>query len=71
MLVEILHRLRDAGNTIVLVHHDLTTVNRYFDHVVLLNRRLVACGATPTTFTSENIELAYGVAGQRLLDRKT
>ena len=69
MLIEILHQLRDEGNTIVLVHHDLTTVKDYFDHVVLLNRKLVACGTTPQTFTAENIELAYGVAGKQLLSR--
>lgn len=70
MLVEILHRLRDDGNTIVLVHHDLTTVSDYFDHVVLLNRKLVACGETSTAFTSDNIERAYGVAGKQLLQRE-
>ncbi|WP_166822840.1 metal ABC transporter ATP-binding protein [Thalassoroseus pseudoceratinae] len=71
MLIELLHQLRDAGNTIVLVHHDLTTVAEYFDHVVLLNRKLIACGDTPTTFTAENIETAYGVAGMQLLGRKS
>ncbi len=70
LLIEILHKLRDDGNTIVLVHHDLTTVNDYFDNVVLLNRKLVACGQTRAAFTAENVELAYGVAGQQLLDRK-
>ena len=68
MLVEILHRLRDQGNTIVMVHHDLTTVTRYFDHVVLLNRTLVACGITSEVFTSENIEQAYGVPCKPTLD---
>ena len=68
MLVEILHRLRDQGNTIVLVHHDLTTVTRYFDHVVLLNRTLVACGSTSEVFTWENIERAYGVPCKPTLD---
>lgn len=68
MLVEILHRLRDQGNTIVMVHHDLTTVTRYFDHVVLLNRTLVACGTTSEVFTSENIEQAYGVPCKPTLD---
>ncbi len=69
MLIDVLHRLRDEGNTIVLVHHDLTTVADYFDHVVLLNRKLVASGATATTFTPENVEHAYGVAGQHLVQR--
>ena len=53
-----------------MVHHDLTTVRDYFDHVVLLNKRLVACGKTPEAFTSENIDVAYGVHGNRLLERK-
>ena len=70
LLVEILHTLRDSGNTIVMVHHDLTTVNTYFDHVVLLNKKLVACGTTPDTFTSDNIQLTYGVTGDLLLERQ-
>ena len=70
MLVDILHGLRDAGNTIVMVHHDLTTVSNYFDHVILLNKKLVACGTTPETFTSDNIQQAYGVACNFRLDRQ-
>ncbi len=63
MIVEILHGLRDQGKTIVIVHHDLTTVASYFDHVALLNRKVVAAGAMQTTFTSENIQATYGVEG--------
>jgi manganese/zinc/iron transport system ATP- binding protein len=63
MIVEILHRLRDQGDTIVMVHHDLTTVANYFDHVTLLNRQLVAAGTTQTTFTAENIQATYGIDG--------
>jgi manganese/zinc/iron transport system ATP- binding protein len=70
MLVGILHRLRDQGNTIVMVHHDLTTVSNYFDHVVLLNKKLVACGTTPDTFTADNIQQAYGMACNLVLDRQ-
>lgn len=69
MLIEILHRLRDDGNTIVMVHHDLTTVRDYFDHVVLLNRKLIGCGPTADVFTEENLHSAYGVSGQSLLER--
>ncbi|MEM6689752.1 MAG: metal ABC transporter ATP-binding protein [Planctomycetota bacterium] len=66
LLIEILHTLRDQGNTIVLVHHDLTTVADYFDHVVLLDRQIIASGKTSETFTSENIEATYGVAGMQV-----
>ncbi len=59
-LVQLLHQLRDAGKTIVMVHHDLTTVRRYFDHVVLLNKCVIACGPTTAAFTPEAIQRAYG-----------
>jgi manganese/zinc/iron transport system permease protein len=39
-----LRALRDEGRTVVVVHHDLDTIGRAFDDVVLLNRRLVAAG---------------------------
>ena len=69
LIMDILRQRRDAGDTIVLVHHDLTTVRSYFDHVVLLNRSLVGCGPTAQIFTDENVQCAYGVSGQTLLER--
>jgi manganese/zinc/iron transport system ATP- binding protein len=35
-------------------------VAEYFDHVVLLNMRLVATGPVADTFTPENLQLTYG-----------
>ena len=58
--MEVLQRLRDEGRTVVAVHHDLQTVGEYFDHVVLLNMRLVAAGPMQTAFTDENLQLTYG-----------
>ncbi|MBL9030981.1 MAG: ABC transporter ATP-binding protein [Phycisphaerae bacterium] len=59
-IVEVLRRMREAGRTVVAVHHDLQTVPEYFDHVVLLNMRLVASGPVEATFTRENLQRAYG-----------
>ena len=59
-IIDTLHQLRDAGRTIVVVHHDLSTVPAYFDQVILLNKTLVAAGDVGTTFTRENIEKTYG-----------
>jgi manganese/zinc/iron transport system ATP- binding protein len=42
------------------VHHDLQTVSEYFDHVVLLNMRLIASGPTEEIFTRENLRKTYG-----------
>jgi manganese/zinc/iron transport system ATP- binding protein len=56
----LLRELRDRGKTVVVVHHDLRTVPQYFDHVVLLNMRLVASGPTEAVFTPENLRRTYG-----------
>ena len=60
-IVGVLHRLRGEGKTVVLVHHDLATVNDYCDHVALLNGRLVAAGPTAAIFTKETIRQTYDV----------
>lgn len=68
-IIQILKRLANEGKTLLVVHHDLSTVNNYFDKVILLNQRLVAYGDTETTFTEENIAKAYG--GQLTILHKT
>lgn len=60
LIVGQLQAIRDAGGTVVVVHHDLYTARRAFDHVLLLNRRVVACGPVATTFTAAALQEAYG-----------
>ena len=59
-IFRLLVELREQGKTAVVVHHDLRTVPRYFDRVVLLNRRVVASGPTAIAFTPENLRKTYG-----------
>ena len=59
-IFQLLHSLRSSGKTVMVVHHDLQTVRDYFDHVILLNMRLVACGDVESTFTTENLQKTYG-----------
>ena len=59
-IVDILRSLREAGRTVIVVHHDLQTVHEYFDEVVLLNMRLIAAGPTEDVFTTENLRKTYG-----------
>lgn len=56
----LLKELRSEGKTVLVVHHDLRTVPRYFEQVALLNMRLVACGPTAETFTEDNLRKTYG-----------
>ena len=59
-IVEVLRELRAQGKSVVCVHHDLSTVPEYFDHVALLNMRVVAQGPVSTVFTPENLRKTYG-----------
>ena len=59
-IVQVLADLRSSGKTVVVVHHDLQTVPEYFDHVILLNMRVVAHGPIETVFTDENLRKTYG-----------
>jgi len=59
-IIDILRELRANGRTVLVVHHDLSTVADYFDWVTLLNVRKVAAGPTAEVFTPENLRAAYG-----------
>jgi manganese/zinc/iron transport system ATP- binding protein len=59
-IIDILMELREKGKTILVVHHDLQTVTRYFDWVIMLNMRVVASGPTSEVFTDENLNKTYG-----------
>lgn len=59
-IVHLLGRMRDAGKTVVVVHHDLQTAQRYFDRLLLLNMRVVAHGPTEDVFQPEILEKTYG-----------
>ncbi len=60
-ILDVLHRLRSQGKTVVLVHHDLTTVAEYCDEVTLINRHLIASGPVEEAFTKETVKVAYEV----------
>lgn len=58
-IVEILRSLKNLGKTVIVVHHDLDTVPKYFDYVTLLNMKVIASGKVSDVFTEEIIEKAY------------
>jgi manganese/zinc/iron transport system ATP- binding protein len=59
-IIEVLRSLRAGGRTVVAVHHDLQTIQEYFDWVVMLNLHMVAAGPVDTVFTTDNLQKTYG-----------
>ncbi len=59
-IVDVLKLLKAEGKAVVAVHHDLSTVRNYFDHVFMINVRRMVEGPVSTTFTTENLQATYG-----------
>lgn len=60
VIMDLLHKLKEQGKTVFVVHHELDSVDNYFDWVIMLNIRLVAAGPTKETFNQESLNACYG-----------
>lgn len=70
-IINLLRDMASNNKTLMVVHHDLQSVKKYFDWTVLLNVNLIAAGRTEDTFTEENIQKAYGGKLTLLSDIRT
>lgn len=59
-IIDVLKSLKAERKTVIAVHHDLSTVPDYFDHVFMINVRRMAEGPVKDTFTPENLQATYG-----------
>lgn len=60
-IIKILKDLRDQNKTVFVVHHDLATVEDYFDELVIINKELIDAGPVQTVFQSDLVTKAYNV----------
>ncbi|MBX0359491.1 metal ABC transporter ATP-binding protein [Halobacillus sp. Nhm2S1] len=58
-IVRILKELCSQGKTVIVVHHDLSKANDYFNQLILLNKELIGFGSVQEVFQTEIIEKAY------------
>lgn len=68
-IITLLEELKNQGKTVLVVHHDLSTVEEYFDTVMLLNVGLIAAGPVSQVFNRGNLQKTYG-GRLALLDRR-
>lgn len=59
IIMDKMKALQKEGKTIVCVHHDLQTLRDYFDHVVLINRKVIAYGPIQDVLTQENLDTTF------------
>lgn len=58
-IIQILKEIRDAGKTVMVVHHDLKNITNYFDWVIMVNIAVIASGPVEEVFTDGNIDRTY------------
>ena len=58
-IIKIIKKMAADGKTVVIIHHDLTKVNEYFDRLILVNRRVIDFGDVEKVFTKENIRETF------------
>jgi manganese/iron transport system ATP-binding protein len=59
-ITALLRELRDEGHIMLVSTHNLGSVPEFCDHVVLINRTVLAAGPTAEVFTEENLLRAFG-----------
>ena len=59
-IIRLLREMRDEGRVMLVSTHNLGSVPEFCDRTVLVKETVLAYGLTKTTFTHDNLELAFG-----------
>jgi manganese transport system ATP-binding protein len=59
LMIDLLIQLREQGHTILISTHNLDSITTFCDQVVLINRTILAYGATSEIFTPENLQRTF------------
>ena len=59
-IVALLQELRDEGRVMLVSTHNLGSVPEFCDRTILVKGTVLAHGPTETTFTRENLQMAFG-----------
>lgn len=59
-IIGLLREMRDEGRVMLVSTHNLGSVPEFCDRTVLVKETVLAFGPTETTFTHDNLELAFG-----------
>jgi manganese/iron transport system ATP-binding protein len=59
-IIQLLRDMRNEGRVMLVSTHNLGSVPEFCDRTVLVKETVLAFGPTETTFTRDNLELAFG-----------
>ena len=58
-ILDVLERAKQAGKTLVVVHHDLSTAGEYFDKLILIKQRLYSYGPPQAVLQEDLLSKIY------------
>ncbi len=58
-LTRLLRKLAQENSLVICSHHDIHTLADIFDNVMLLNKRVIACGECQSNLSEENLRLTF------------
>lgn len=59
-IILLLNTLKEQGKTVFVVHHDLNSVEKYFDWLIMLNTCLIASGPVAEVFLPDALMRTFG-----------
>lgn len=65
LIMDQLLRFKNDGKSSITVHHQLETLDDYFDYVVMINKTVIVAGMMSEVLTKNNIDLTYIGTNQR------
>lgn len=67
IIIALLQQLSKEGVTLLVVHHDLSKVKNYFDHLILINKTVIAAGPIQEVYRKENLQKTFHLPEATLL----
>lgn len=58
-IMRVLKGWRDNGKTIIVVHHDLNKVAKYFDELLIMNHGVITHGPVAEVYNQANVQKAF------------
>lgn len=58
-IIKVLKKLRKQNKTVIIVHHDLLTLQKYFDWAFFMNKKHIALGPIKEVLTAQTIKKTF------------
>lgn len=70
IIMDTLKEFQQEGKTSITIHHDLNTVQQYFDYVIWINQTIIACGKLEEVFHQEYYQKTYHIDSDSIFFKK-